>query len=168
MDDDVFIIPTSQTQPAASHRDGLYRAFASNLKRNPEFGRHLGSFQLYLPDFDLHVSCAWLRDQRGNEHVGMPRVRVTAPDGKVPLQTAYALGHRLERRAVSDRCARGPASIDRQSREASCLLRLLLRRTTRGDLGRGHKTARVGERRRLPLGPATSSSSPAPAEARNS
>lgn len=82
VDDPVFIVWPGDPQPLVPHRGTDYPAFASNLKRNPEFGRHLGSFQLWLPTFDLHLSCAWIRDQRGNEHVGMPRVRVTAPDGR--------------------------------------------------------------------------------------
>ena len=88
MDDPVFSVWSGDPQPDvpqpfAPCRDDDYVAFASNLKRNPEFGRHLGSFQLWLPTLDLHLAVAWVRDQRGREFVGMPRIRVEAPDGKI-------------------------------------------------------------------------------------
>jgi len=79
----VDVIPTSAEQPASpydSRRDD-YRIFASNLKRATRRGLVLGSVDFFLPDLGLHLHCVWLRDTRGNEHLGMPRCQLETPSG---------------------------------------------------------------------------------------
>jgi hypothetical protein len=57
------------------------------LKRGPGHGRLLATFDLFVPALDLHLRCSWLRDDRGREYVGLPKVKITAPDGKIHLKS---------------------------------------------------------------------------------
>jgi hypothetical protein len=83
--DEIQLIPARQA-------DNTYLAYASNLKRNSSPGRVLGSFDLYIPSFQLHLHCTWQRDNRGRERVGMPRVRVETPNGQMHLKTLARWG----------------------------------------------------------------------------
>jgi hypothetical protein len=69
-----------------SSRQNNYRVYASNLQRAPQPGRVLGSASFHIPAFDLHLVCAWLRDDRDHERLGMPRARVETPNGKFHLK----------------------------------------------------------------------------------
>jgi hypothetical protein len=62
-------------------REETYRIHAANLKRSTAPGRILGSVDLFVPTFQLHMHCLWLRDLRGNERVSLPRVKVETPNG---------------------------------------------------------------------------------------
>jgi hypothetical protein len=74
--------------PNGSQEQDHYRIYAARLRRNPNpVSRHLGSVSFFIPACDLHLVCSWLRDDRGRERVGMPRVRVEAPDGKIHHKT---------------------------------------------------------------------------------
>jgi hypothetical protein len=72
-------------------QDG-YSVFASNYKPSTRPGRLIASVDLSIPDFDLHLVCQVLRDRQGNTYVGMPRVRVEAPDGKIHHKTLARWG----------------------------------------------------------------------------
>jgi hypothetical protein len=86
----VHIISVSGTQERRSQPE--YRVFAANLKRATAPGLVLGSVDLHIPAFDLHLHCAWLRDQRGNERVSMPRSKVETPGGHMHLKTLARWG----------------------------------------------------------------------------
>jgi hypothetical protein len=77
---DVISAAAAQANPD-ERRAETYRVFASNLKCATRPGLVLGSVDFFLPDLGLHLHCAWLRDERGNEHLGMPRCRVETPSG---------------------------------------------------------------------------------------
>jgi hypothetical protein len=90
----VDVISTSGAQPASSHdaqRDA-YRIYASNYKRSTRPGNLIGSVDLHLPDFDLHLTCRVLRDRQGNTYIGMPRIKVEAPDGAIHHKTLARWG----------------------------------------------------------------------------
>jgi hypothetical protein len=90
---DIVYVPAAQDdQPWSTPHIEPYRAFASNLKRATALGKVLGSVDLFLPSFDLYVHCAWLRDNRGNERIGLPRIRVETPDGRVHRKTLARWG----------------------------------------------------------------------------
>jgi hypothetical protein len=52
----------------------------------------IASVDLHLPDLDLHLNCRVLRDRQGNTYVGMPRVKVEAPNGKIHHKTLARWG----------------------------------------------------------------------------
>jgi hypothetical protein len=47
----------------------------------------LGSVDFFIPSFDLHMHCLWQRDERGNERVSLPRVKLETPDGRIHHKT---------------------------------------------------------------------------------
>jgi hypothetical protein len=79
------VIDVNSTFATQAHRPAprseSYAVFASNLKRAAGPGRVLGSVDLFIPLFSLHMHCLWLRDERGNERVSLPRVKVETPNG---------------------------------------------------------------------------------------
>lgn len=81
----IILVPT---QPSNSgferEKNGLeYRVFANRYRPNPDpTSRHLGSVDLFIPCFELHVSCVWWRNDRGHEELTMPRVLMKSPNGQ--------------------------------------------------------------------------------------
>jgi hypothetical protein len=118
---DIVYVPAAQDDRSWSmpHIEP-YRAFASNLKRATALGKVLGSVDLFLPSFDLHVHCRWLRDERGNERIGLPRIKVETPDGKIHHKT-------LARWGTSQ-------SEERFQRAALAALHQLISNTQRGGI----------------------------------
>jgi hypothetical protein len=73
-------------------REETYRIHANNLKYATGLGRVLGSVDLFIPTFDLHVHCQWLRDERGNERLSLPRVKLETPGGRIHHKTLARWG----------------------------------------------------------------------------
>ena len=72
-------------------QDG-YQVFAANYKPSTRPGDLIASVDLHIATFDLHLVCRVLRDRRGNVYVGMPRVKIEAPDGKLHFKTLARWG----------------------------------------------------------------------------
>jgi hypothetical protein len=89
----INVVSTAETQDKrpGSAEPG-YVIYASNLKRSTAPGRVLGSVDLHILSLDLHLHCPWLRDERGNERLGMPRSRVELPTGRTHLKTLARWG----------------------------------------------------------------------------
>jgi hypothetical protein len=90
--DTVIVIPSREVQDEPPRVDETYKVYASNLKLATSFGRLLGSVSLFIPAFELHVACRWVRDERGNERVIPLRVKVEAPDGKIHNKSVIRWG----------------------------------------------------------------------------
>ena len=92
---DVFPDPRAQ---GGSPRCALYsdepgyQIFAANLKRAMAPGSTLGSVDLHIPAFDLHLHCTWMRVPNGSERVSMPRAKVETPSGRFHLKTLARWG----------------------------------------------------------------------------
>jgi len=84
----VDIIVTRGTQE--KHRQDFENrtVFASNLKRSSYLGPTLGSLDFFIPiPAPLHLHCLWRRDERGNERIVLPRVKVETPYGLLHHKT---------------------------------------------------------------------------------
>jgi hypothetical protein len=78
------------------------KIIARDLRRvSPNGGGTLLSyFTVWIPDWDLHLHhCKWGRGRGGDDWVGLPQFRWTAPDGKERFVPAVTFGSTGTQRA---------------------------------------------------------------------
>ena len=81
----IDVISGHEAQLASSydeHRD-TYRVFCTSYKRATRPGKLVGAVEIYIPCFELHLSCRLVRDDRGHQRLDLPRVKVEDPTGRV-------------------------------------------------------------------------------------
>jgi hypothetical protein len=81
----INVISGHEAQPTPSHdqqRDA-YSIYCTGFKRATRPGQLIAAVELFIPCFELHLSCRLLRDDRGHQRLDLPRVKVEDPAGKI-------------------------------------------------------------------------------------
>jgi hypothetical protein len=126
MNDTVINVPSRRVQdelrvePLRVEPNTDYRIFCTNYKAAARPGKLIAAVELFVVDFSLHLSCRLLRDDRGHQRIGLPRVEVPDPSGRIHRKTLV----RWSTAQAERRFQRlGLAAIDEFRRHSTSIIR---------------------------------------------
>jgi hypothetical protein len=90
MNDAVIVIPSREAQDEPRRVEPNttdYKIRCTSFKPAARPGKLVAAVEFFVVDFSLHLSCRLLRDDRGHQRIGLPRVEVPDPSGRIHRKT---------------------------------------------------------------------------------